>query len=288
MENLYDVLILGGGVAGMTAGIYAKRRGKKVAIIEKYTLGGQVVALNKIANFPSQSLIDGFSLSQMFSKQVKEFEIEIIADDIKNVDLTGETKMLEGKKQYQAKSVIIATGLSSVELGVNESEFLGRGVSYCAICDANFYKNRPVCVASSKGSGIKAALELAEVCENVKVLDSADMSVYAQANKNPKIEVLSNVKIERVLGEEVVKSLQIKQDGKEQIVETNALFVELGKVARTDLFEGLKKDEKGFIFTDEKMQTSIPNVFAVGDVRAGVIKQIVTACADGAIAGQFA
>ncbi len=285
----FDILILGGGVAGMTAGIYAKRRGKNVAIIEKFVLGGQVNSILHIENFPSQTEIDGLTLCQMFSKQIKALGVEIVRDDIVSVDLLGEEKVVTGKKEtYQAKSVIIATGLSYVELGIGEDKFLGRGVSFCAVCDANFYKGKPVCVASKNGSGLKSAFELAEVCSEVTVLDAGDMSVFASANKNKKVNVVSNVKIEKVVGDDVVTGVVFEENGKEKQIETNALFVDLGKKPQTNLFDGIKLDSNGFIITDEKMQTSVKGVFAVGDVRSKELKQIVTACADGAIAGQFA
>ncbi len=290
MEKKFDVLIIGGGVAGMTAGIYAKRRGRNVAIIEKFTLGGQVLSLNRIENFPSQSEIDGLTLGQMFAKQVKHLGIGVILDDIEKIDFTGKEKILFGKKQtYRAESVIIATGLASVPLGKNEDDFLGRGVSFCAVCDANFYKGKDVCVASKGGSGIKGALDLAGVCSKVTVLDSQDMSKFASNFKNPKIEVVSNVEIEKVEGSDTVEGVLAKLNGKEKLFKTSALFVELGKRPKTDIFKRvLDLDDRGFIKTDANMQTSQENVFAVGDVRSGFLKQIVTACGDGAIAGQLA
>ena len=140
-QFVYDVLILGGGVAGMTAAVYAKRAGKKVAIIEKFALGGQLSELGKIENFPSQTQIDGISLAQMFRKQIKALEIEVIFDEIEDADIAGEMKVLNGKLgQYSAKSLIIATGMGYNTAGIGEEEFLGRGVSYCAVCDGNFFK----------------------------------------------------------------------------------------------------------------------------------------------------
>ncbi len=284
--KVYDVLIVGGGVAGMSAAVYAKRRGKKVAIVEKMMLGGQVNSIEKIENFPSQAMIDGFSLSQMFAGQIKALNVEVIYDDVLEMGFVGEEKSVVGKKEsYLAKSIIIASGLSYVELGKNENQFLGRGVSYCAVCDANFFKGKPVCVVSKKGSGLKAALELAGVCSSVTVLDSEDMSVFASANKNQKIEVLSNVKINKLVGEGSVQAVQFEKDGKAQELATSALFVELGKKPNRALFEGLNVDKDGFILTNEKMETSISGVYAVGDVRSKNLKQIVTACSDGAIAG---
>ncbi len=286
----------------MSAAIYAKRRGKNVAIIEKFALGGQVNTIPKIENFPSTISIDGVSLVQNFSKQIEGLGVEVIYDDIKKVDYEGEVKRVFGRKdEYCAKSVIIATGLTYVELGKNENEFLGRGVSYCAVCDAHFFRGKDVCVASKKGSGLKEALVLAEVCNHVSVLDSEDMSAYANVNKNKKIEVLSNVKIEKVVGKDVVEGVEVsilnadksesdksKIERERKVIQTDALFVALGKKPDKTVFGGVKVDSKGFVITNEKMQTSVSGVFAVGDVRSKELKQIVTACSDGAIAGQFA
>ena len=285
----FDVLVLGGGVAGMMSAIYAKRRGKNVAIIEKMMLGGVLWSIEKIENFPSYSEVSGATLAENFIKQIKHLGIKTISDEIIDVDFSAENKILVGKKDsYTAKGVIIASGLSYNKLGSNEDEFLGRGVSYCAVCDANFYKNKDVAVASRKGSGIKGALELAEVCKSVTILDSEDMSIYANHNKNEKIKIISNVKALKVVGEKKLESVTFKVEDKEEKIVTSALFVELGKKPNTSLFKALKLDENGYILTDEYMETSIKGVFAVGDIRAGKLKQLVCACSDGAIAGQNA
>ena len=288
-KKSFEILIIGGGVAGMSAAIYAKRRGKNVAILEKFALGGVVNTIGEIENFPSQTSVDGVTLSQMFSKQVKSLKLEIVYDDVVSCQLAGERKILHGKKaNYQAESVIIATGLSYLQLGIGEDDFLGRGVSFCAVCDGNFYKNKTVCVASKAGSGLFAAKYLSEICEKVIVLDSEDMSVYAAANTNKNIEVLSSAKIEKLLGQIKLESVQAKIGNSEKNISTSALFVELGKKPKTEIFEGLNLDAKGFILTDEKMQTNLSGVFAVGDVRSKNLRQIVTACSDGAIAGNLA
>ncbi len=306
----FDILIIGGGVAGMSAAIYAKRRRKNVAILERMALGGQVNEIPKIENFPSVSSIDGQSLAQQFSKQIEYLGVDVIYDDIQRVDYDHPEKRIFGKNaEYVAKSVIIATGVSYVELGKNEKDFLGKGASFCAVCDANFFKGVEVCVASKNGSGLKDALFLTELCSKVTVLDSEDMVAYAQANKNKKLEVISNVNIEQLLGEDILSGVQVSirdkkkesqmtaESGKNKemvfsveyrVVPTSALFIELGKKPDGKVFGGVKVDEKGFVVTDENMRTSIDGVFAVGDVRSKMLKQIVTACSDGAIAGQQA
>lgn len=287
MEKIYDVLIIGGGVGGMSAAIYAKRNGKSVLIVEKSALGGQVASLQKIENFPSQKQIDGFSLSQMFASQVKNLGIEVCFDDIQKVNFDGEIKQIFGKKStFLAKNVVIACGLKSVELDAMDEKFLGNGVSFCAVCDANFFKGQIVCVASKNGSGLGEVRVLSAVCKNVILFDSGDLSVFEKNNKISNLQVFSCSKITKILGENVVDGVEVDVDGKVQKFDVKAVFVALGKLPNTKLFEGqLDLDEKGFIKTDENMRTSKNGVFAVGDVRNGVLKQIVTACADGSIAG---
>ena len=242
-KEVFDILIIGGGVAGITASIYAKRRNKKVAIIEPFLLGGQLAQIEKIENFPSYEVISGFELMQNFQKQVQNFGIKVISDEIVGVKFS-ELKELVGKKQtYYAKSVIIATGLSSNKLGKNEDEFLGRGVSYCVTCDANFYKNQVVAVASRKGSGILGALELSDICEKVYLLDSEDINKYAENCPKKNIEVCSNVHIEKLVGENKLEKIELENA---DFLAVSALFIELGKKPQTEMFKDiLELDSQG-------------------------------------------
>ena len=285
-KEVFDILIIGGGVAGITASIYAKRRNKKVAIIEPFLLGGQLAQIEKIENFPSYEVISGFELMQNFQKQVQNLGIKVISDEITDVKFT-KLKELVGKKQtYYAKSVIIATGLSSNKLGKNEDEFLGRGVSYCVTCDANFYKNQVVAVASRKGSGILGALELSDICEKVYLLDSEDINKYAENCPKKNIEVCSNVHIEKLVGENKLEKIELENA---DFLAVSALFIELGKKPQTEMFKDiLELDSQGYILTNDRMETSVKGVFACGDIRSNSLKQLVVACGEGAIAGQYA
>lgn len=285
-KEVFDILIIGGGVAGITASIYAKRRNKKVAIIEPFLLGGQLAQIEKIENFPTYPLISGFELMQNFQKQVQNLGIKVISDEITDVKFT-KLKELVGKKQtYYAKSVIIATGLSSNKLGKNEDEFLGRGVSYCVTCDANFYKNQVVAVASKKGSGILGALELSDICEKVYLLDSEDINKYAENCPKKNIEVCSNVHIEKLVGENKLEKIELENA---DFLAVSALFIELGKKPQIEMFKDiLELDSQGYILTNDRMETSVKGVFACGDIRSNSLKQLVVACGEGAIAGQYA
>lgn len=278
MEKNFDVLIVGGGVAGMSAAVYAKRRGKNVAIIEKYALGGQVLTIDKIQNFPSQSLISGADLSAQFVKQVENLDVTILFDDVLSIDF--ESKKVHGRLgEYSAKKLIIATGLSYIPLGLDEDRFLGRGVSFCAVCDGNFFKGKDVCVASDKGSGIKAAIYLSNLCKSVTLIDNDILPV-----KHEKINIISGAQVTKLVGKDQLEAIEIECGKKHKTIKTSGLFIELGKRPNKQLFKGLKLDSLGFVVTDENMRTSVAGVWAVGDVRSKKLRQIVTACSDGAIA----
>lgn len=284
---IFDVLIIGGGVGGMSTAVYAKRRGERVAIIEKLALGGQALMLERIENFPSEAEIDGVELVEKFKKQLKHLGVEIIFDEVKKIEKHDENFVLIGKKSnYETKKVVLATGLSNKTLGVGEEKFLGTGVSYCAICDANFFKGKKVCVASKNGSGYGEAKILSKVCSKVILIDSEDVSKLEKANQIKNIDFVSNTSIVGVFGDGVLKAVEIEKNGESVTLDTSALFIAIGKEPNSSLLKDISKlDQNGFVVTDENMTTSTSGVFAVGDVRNGVLKQIVTACADGSIAG---
>ena len=284
----YDVVIIGAGAGGMSAGIYAKRAGKSVLILEKMFAGGQMNAIDKIANFPSYENISGYELALNMSKQVESLGIEIRNEEVVSCALLGEEKIVRThKNEYFAKSIVIATGARSKPLNVqNEKQYLGSGLSYCATCDGKFFEGKNVAVVGTY-----------ETAKNdVSYLENLASKIYfvtTSENKNfssEKIEEITSSKIVRLFGKDNLEGIVIQnqKNGQEREIATNALFVELGKSPDLSAFEGLTLDSKGFVEVDERMQTNIAGVYAVGDVRSGSLKQIVTACSDGAIAGTFA
>lgn len=284
----YDVVVIGAGAGGMSAGIYAKRAGKSVLILEKMFAGGQMNAIDKIANFPSYENISGYELALNMCKQVESLGIEIRNEEVVSCALLGEEKIVRThKNEYVAKSIVIATGARSKPLDVqNEKQYLGRGLSYCATCDGKFFEGKNVAVVGTY-----------ETAKNdVSYLENLASKIYfvtTSENKNfssEKIEEITSSKIVRLFGKDNLEGIVIQnqKNGQEREIATNALFVELGKSPDLSAFEGLTLDSKGFVEVDERMQTNIAGVYAVGDVRSGSLKQIVTACSDGAIAGTFA
>lgn len=288
MKNYYDVVIIGAGAGGMSAAIYAKRAGKSVLVLEKMFAGGQINTIDRIANFPGFENVSGFDLAENMRKQVQNLGIEIKNEEVVSCSLLGEEKIVRThKNEYVAKSIVIATGARSKPLDVqNEKQYLGRGLSYCATCDGKFFEGQTVAVVGTY-----------ETAKNdVSYLENLASKIYfvtTSENKNfssEKIEEITSSKIVRLFGKDNLEGIVIQnqKNGQEREIATNALFVELGKSPDLSAFEGLTLDSKGFVEVDERMQTNIAGVYAVGDVRSGSLKQIVTACSDGAIAGTFA
>lgn len=284
----FDVVIIGAGAGGMSAAIYAKRAGKSVLILEKMFAGGQMNAIDKIANFPSYENVSGYELALNMRKQVESLGVEIKNEEVVSCSLLGNEKIVRThKNEYVAKSIVIATGARSKPLDVqNEKQFLGRGLSYCATCDGKFFEGKNVAVVGTSETAKNDILYLCNLASKIYFVTTSEKKCFC----DEKIEEETNSKIVDILGENKLEGIVIKslKDEKEQKIFVDALFVELGKSPDLSAFEGLELDSKGFVVVDGHMQTNIKGVFAVGDVRSGSLKQIVTACSDGAIAGTFA
>lgn len=303
MENVYDVIILGAGPAGLTAGLYAGRSRLKALIIEKGIDGGQIAITNEIENYPGQMVDEeesGPSLIARMTKQAEKFGCERVSDTITSVELEGEVKKLVGKKgEYLAKAVIVATGAHSRPIGcVNEAQFVGKGISFCATCDANFFTDLEVYVVGGGDSAVEEAMYLTGFARKVTIIHRRDelraaKSIQEKAFANPKLDFMWNSVVEEVGGDEgVLSKMKVRNTVTNEITEIEAdeddglfgLFGFIGFLPNTDLFEGQIEMERGYIVTDDDMKTNIPGVFAAGDLRKKSLRQVVTAAADGAIA----
>lgn len=290
--KVFDILIVGGGPAGITAGIYAKRANKRVAIIEKYMPGGQVASIGDIENYPGFDKISGFDLAQKFYNQAKSIGIEFIFSTATNYDLKGKIKKVYcGDKVYEAKTVILALGSTSRELDVEgEKKFFGKGVSYCAVCDGNFFKGKDVAVIGSGDSSVSDAIYLSNVCKSVNVLaknsfDKLKGHAISDVEKYENIKLYKNVKVTKIAGEDKLRGVVFEDRGEEKELKVDGVFVAIGRYPDTSaLKEQLELDEKGYIVTHDEVVTSIDGVFACGDVNKNSLKQIVTASAQGALA----
>ena len=295
MDKIYDILVVGGGPAGVTSAIYAKRAGRDVAIIEKFVIGGQLSLIGEIENYPGFSSIAGDELAKDFRNHAKSLDIPFIYDDISDYDFAGEVKTVASKKKsYKAKAVILAMGSHPKELNIDgEKNFIGRGVSYCALCDGNFFKNQDVAVVGSGDSAVSDALYLSNICKNVYVLTKNQLKLnnYSEddLSERENIKVLKGAISKQIEGDNKVQTLVYGKDGEESNLDVNAVFVAIGRKPDTDnLKDKINLNDRGFIETNDRMETSTKCVYACGDVRTSVIKQIPTAVGDGAIAGNEA
>ena len=294
-EKIFDVVILGSGPAGFSAAIYSARGSLKTAILDINMFGGQPSNYLEIENYPGFSLIGGYELMEKFEEHADKFGVEKFPMvQIERISLTGEIKEIETNDTiFKAKSVILATGAQPKKLNIKgEDEFKGRGVSYCAVCDGAFYKDKTVAVVGGGNSAIEEAIYLTKFAQKVYIVHRrdtlrADKIIQERAFANEKIEFVYNslpveIKGTNTVEKLVVKNISTKQDKE---LEVNGVFPYIGLTPNTEMFNGqIKQNEQGFIETDINMQTSVPGVYAIGDVRNTPLRQVVTAAADGAIA----
>ena len=305
MSKIYDVIVLGAGPAGLTAGLYAGRARLSTLMIEKGQDGGQIAITNEIENYPGQVEGDsGPSLIARMTKQCEHFGVERVSDMIKEVQLTGPVKKLVGVKgEYEAKCVIIATGAFPRPIGCkNEGKFVGKGISFCATCDASFFQDLEVYVVGGGDAAVEEALYLTKFARKVTIIHRRDelraaKSIQEKAFKNEKIHFLWNTVVDEVDGEDEILSKMIVKNtktGELTTIEADeddglfGLFGFIGLLPKSDLFEGVIDMDKGYIKTDDNMHTNIEGVYAAGDVRVKSLRQVVTAAADGAIAAMQA
>lgn len=299
MNKSFDTVILGGGPAGMSAAIYSCRGACSTAIIDTCILGGQPSNYLELENYPGFSRIGGFELMEKFEEHVKMFGVqELVMQEIEFIDLKSTPKVIKTKEHtIEAKTVIIATGAKPTKLGVpGEEEFLGRGVSYCAVCDGGFYREKVISVVGGGNSALEEANYLTKFAKKVYLIhrrDSfrADKIVQERVLQNPKIELISDTIVEKIMGQELVNALMIKNVKTQavSILPVEGIFPYIGITPNVEHISGqLNQDAGGFILTDETMQTSLPGVFAVGDVRKTPLRQVITAAADGAVGAVYA
>ncbi len=299
--KIYDVVIIGAGPAGLSAGLYAGRARLDTLIVEKQKDGGQIVITSEIENYPGCLEEEtGPSLIDRMVKQTEKFGVEKVLDTITDIELEGDVKVLKGlHDEYRAKSVIIAAGAHPVPIGCKgERELSGKGVSYCATCDAAFFEDFDVYVVGGGDSAVEEALYLTKFARRVTIIHRRDelraaKSIQEKAFANDKVEFLWNSVVEEIKGDGLVESMVIKNTKTGELTEIEAneedgtfgIFVFIGFKPNSELFAGkVKMDERGYILTNDDMETDLPGVYAAGDIRQKSLRQVVTAAADGAIA----
>ena len=295
---MYDIVIIGGGCAGLTAGIYAKEAGINVLMLEKMMPGGQLNNIYNVTNYPGFESINGFDLAEKMRQQAAKLGVEFKNEEVVGVNFGSKVKTIKtNSNEYSAENVIIATGAASRKLNIeNEDEFYGRGVSYCATCDGNLFKNKTVAVVGGGNTSIDDCLYLSNIVKNVYLIHRRDVftangkelaEVMALGENNGPIKIKSNYVVTKLIGDETLEQIEITnvKTNEVETLNVDGLFIAIGKEPNTEMFEGiLKLTDAGFISTDENMETNIKGVYAVGDVRNTNLRQIITACADGAIA----
>lgn len=300
----YDIIIIGGGPAGLTAGLYAARSKMKTLLLEKVAPGGQAALAWTIDNYPGfPQGINGQELMERTKEQAEKYGLEIKIGEGTRVSLLLGGEGLEGEMEkviviqegeFRAIALIVATGTRPKKLGIpGETRLIGKGISYCATCDGPLFKNQKVVVVGGGDSAVKEAMFLSTFAEKITLIHRrnrlrATENVLEEAISSPKLEFIWNSVVTEILGESEVEGVKVKnlETGKDLILETKGVFVYTGAVPNTEFLKGVvEMDDKGFIITNDNMETSVSGIYCCGDVRRKLLRQVVTACGEGATAG---
>lgn len=299
MEDIFDLMIIGGGPAGYTAALYGARAGLTVGLIEKLAPGGQMGTTDMVDNYPGfPEGINGFELAMNMKSGAERFGARTISAQVTGLELSGDVKTLRTPKEdHKARTVILATGAQPRELGLpNERELRGRGVSYCATCDGMFYRGKTVAVVGGGNTAVADALYLSRICEKVYLIHRRDKLRAPQVQqqnleKAGNVEFIWNSVVKELRFEQRLTGLTVghKETGELRELECAGVFIAVGQVPETELFKDqVELDSSGYVVAGEDCRTSIPGVFAAGDLRAKPLRQIVTAASDGAVAATAA
>lgn len=284
---MYDIIIIGMGISGITAGMYAKRSNKKVLIIDKGTPGGLLNNIDKISNYPGLIDISGPDFASVLENQVKSMDIPYVLEEVKEVKLNNEVKeVITTNKTYKAKKIILAMGRKPKYLGLdNEKDLLGRGLSTCAMCDANFYKNEDIAIVGTGNSALQEALYLANIVNNIYLINRRDgfrgeEMLVSEVKNNPKIKIIYNANIES-MNEENNKLSSITLDNGNTL-NVKGVFIYIGYRPATEFIPQEILEEDGYIKVNDKLETPLKGVYAIGDIIKKDTYQLVTAASDGA------
>ena len=298
-QKEYDVIIIGAGPGGMTAAVYAARANLKVLVLDRGPYGGAMNNTDAVDNYPGFVDVKGPELGEKMYQTMMKFEPEFEYGDVQSVELDGNKKIVKTDNgDFVAPALVIATGADHRKIGVpGEEEFSGRGVSYCAVCDAPFFKGEDLVVVGGGDSAIEEGIYLTQLANSVTVIHRRDQLraqpiLQKRAFANPKMKFIWNAQTEEIVGDDnkvTAVKYRDKETGEEKEVPAAGVFIYVGILPQSDAFKGLGiLDEKGWVVTDEQMHTSVPCIFALGDVRAKHLRQIANAVGDGSIAGQEA
>lgn len=288
---MVDILIIGAGIAGLTAAIYARRANLSVLVVDKNFYGGQMVLTSEIENYPGFPKINGVDLAGNIYNQAAELGAETVFDEIESISLENKIKTVKiGKKTYEAKAVILANGAERRKLGCpGEEKFSGRGVSYCATCDGALYKGKTVAIVGGGNTALEDALFLANNCEKVYLIHRrdafrGDRILVKSILSRPNIEILYNSRVQEITGDKAVTAVHVLEGDAHRELTVSAVFVAIGLEPKNTMFTGIPLDEYGYVKAGEDCYTGIEGVYVAGDTRAKPLRQLVTAASDGAVA----
>ena len=291
---MFDIIIIGAGPAGLTSALYALRANKNILILEGKSYGGQIINAKKIDNYPGLAHISGFEFASTLYNQVKELGGVIKYEKV--ISINSNKEVITNKGKYQGKAVIIATGAVNRKLNIeNEDKYIGKGISYCATCDGNFYKNKIVAVNGGKEIAIKDAIYLSDIAQKIYLIYQgnellADDILIKELKSKNNIEYLNNSVIDSINGEEKLESINvIDNDLNKKEIKIDGLFIAVGKVPQNEIFSNLINiDSNGYIDSKDGVHTNIPHIYVAGDARCKELRQLVTAASDGAVAATIA
>lgn len=294
---MYDIIIIGCGPAGMTAALYASRANKKVLVFEGKSYGGQILNASKVENYPGFDNISGFDLATNMYNQITTKGVEIKNEMV--LKITKDKEVITSNGTYQAKAIILATGVQHRKLNItNETEYIGRGVSYCATCDGNFFRNKDVAVVGGGNTALEDALYLSDIVNKVYLIHRRDEfrgeDIYLDELKNKSnVEIITNSEITHINGQEIIKSIDVHtttgENDMSRIIPISGLFVAVGQEPKNEIFADIiELDEKGYIKTDDGIHTNVEGIYVAGDCRNKPLRQLTTAVSDGSIAATIA
>ena len=291
---MYDIIIIGAGPAGLTAALYALRANKKILVLESKTCGGKIINASKIENYPGIKEVSGYDYINTLLEQVKSYGCEIKIETVLKVDEN--KKVFTNKNEYEGKSVIIATGSTNRKLNIeNETEFLGKGVSYCATCDGNFFKNKTVAVIGGGDSALEDATYLSNIVDKLYLIHrNSDFKINEnkinQLKTMKNVEILTNTQVIKLIGSDKLSSIEIKDNnGDLSTISVDGLFIAIGQEPKNEIFRNVVDfDDKGYIKSEDGVHTKTKGIYVAGDTREKDLRQLTTAVSDGSIAATTA